>query len=419
MTMIAIAILLLIVAALVLFAVREGFAATATIKNPNSWNAEEYARIKALVPGSAFTDAEIQDVVGGMWSVWTDATRPITLGQIVNYMDRKPEYASRKTAFVNLLKAYYIDQFDYQFAGGHAEVPTTEETPETPATGSEAAAGAGQAAAAVAAAVAGGGTAGAGGSPGGSAQLQCPAGSAAYALYTRGPEYHGVKCVEQRLVYDGVWPQGDATTKPCELDLALVGRTPGTTAGNPKCIRYTGVPELEIMVTGGRTSAGGVSGTSVSSTVATTAAMTGTTTGGSSTSSLGPTNIPAGTKGARVVYGPEWKGLGEGGGLSGGDSTSTRSYPVLLGPEPVASTRIDGVGVIAPSQNYLLGVSGSLPSAGSLGATEMSGFFPYSRVANTELSVDPWRVASAFSTSSYSQKTDPVPFLADFSAFQR
>ena len=400
-----IAILLLIVAVLLLFAVREGFAATATIKNPNSWDAAEYARIKALVPGTAFTDAEIQDVVGGMWPAWTDATRPITTGQLVNYMDRKPEYASRKAAFVNLLKAYYIDQFDYQFAGGHAEVATTaEETPEAPATGSEAAA------------VAVGGTAGTGESAGGSAQLQCPAGSVAYALYTRGPEYHGIKCVEQRLVYDGVWPQGDATTKPCELDLALVGRIPGTTAGNPKCIRYTGVPELEIMVTGGGTAAGGVSGMTALST----ASMTGTTTGGSSTSSLGPTNLPPGTKGARVVYGPEWKGLGEGGaGGAGGDSSKTRSYPVLLGPEPVASTRIDGVGIVAPSQNYLLGISGSLPSLGSLGATEASKYLPYARTPNTEPSIDPWRVSSSFSTASYSQKTDPVPFLADFSAFQR
>jgi hypothetical protein len=154
------------------------------------------------------------------------------------------------------------------------------------------------------------------------------------------------------------------------------------------------------------------SGASVDST----AADVGTT--GGSSNSLGPTNIPAGTKGARVVYGPEWKGLGEG-GISGGDSTSTRSYPVLLGPEPVASTRIDGVGVVAPSQNYLLGISGMLPSADSLGAGELSRFLPFSRPTAPNAGIDPWRVASAFSTASYSQKTDPVPFLADFSAFQR
>jgi len=225
-------------------------------------------------------------------------------------MDRQPVYASRKAEFVNLLKAYYIDQFDFQNPGGHVEVATTTTQPETPVTG----------AAAVATAVASGAMTGAGGS----------------------------------------------------------AITPNTTE----------------------------------------ATTTGTTTGGSSSSSLGPTNTSQGTLEGRLVYGPEWKGVGEG-GVEGGDSTKSRSYPTLLGPKPVPSTRIDGVGIVAPSQNYLLGLSGSLPSMGSLGATEMSRYFPYSRTANTEIGVDPWRVASAFSTSSYSQKTDPVPFLADFSAFQR
>ena len=32
---------------------------------------------------------------------------------------------------------------------------------------------------------------------------------------------------------------------------------------------------------------------------------------------------------------------------------------------------------------------------------------------------DPYRVAKTFSTSSYSSKTEPVPFLTDFSAFQK
>jgi hypothetical protein len=32
---------------------------------------------------------------------------------------------------------------------------------------------------------------------------------------------------------------------------------------------------------------------------------------------------------------------------------------------------------------------------------------------------DPWRVSQTFTSSSYSSKTDPVPFLNDFSAFQK
>lgn len=286
--------LLLLFALLALVVTRERFEATTTIKNPNSWDAAEYERIKGLVSGSTFTDSEIQDIVGGAWPLWSSATRPLTLAQLTSYVERKPEYAPRKAEVINLLKAYYIDQY---------QVGDTRARPEEP--------------------------------------TPAPAPSA---------------------------PQETAPT-------TMTSSPPGTT--------------------------------------------TGTSTGGSSSTSLGPTNLPQGNMPGQMVYGPEWKGFGEGPGPEGGDSTRARSYPSLLGPKPVASTRIDGVGVVPPSQNYQLSISGSLPSAGSLGATEESRFFPYARVANTELSVDPWRVATAFSTSSYSQKTDPVPFLADFSAFQR
>lgn len=284
--------LLLVLLALLLLAVtRERFEATPTVKNPNSWDAAEYARIKAMVPGSAFTDSEIQDIVGGAWSLWSSATRPITMSQLVSYVERKPAYAQRSAEAVNLLKAYYIDQYKPATVVRSAEGET-----ETP-------------------------------SPAAEAPADTPANSS----------------------------------------------PPGT--------------------------------------------GTGTTTGGSS-NTLGPTNLPGTTQG-RAVFGPEWKGLGGGGGVQGGDSSGSRVYPTLIGPQPTASTRIDGVGVVAPSQNYLLGVSGTLPSMESLGATEASKYFPYARPPNTDISVDPWRVSTAFSTASYSQKTDPVPFLADFSAFQR
>jgi hypothetical protein len=36
-----------------------------------------------------------------------------------------------------------------------------------------------------------------------------------------------------------------------------------------------------------------------------------------------------------------------------------------------------------------------------------------------DLIQDPYRVSQQFASSSYSFKTEPVPFLTDFSAFQR
>lgn len=144
--------------------------------------------------------------------------------------------------------------------------------------------------------------------------------------------------------------------------------------------------------------------------------VSGTTTGGTSTSSLGPNS----GGGKYNIWGPEFSGLGAlAPGQRAGDSTTTRNYPVLIGPMGRESTRIDGLGIIPPSKNYQLACDGSLPSPESLGSTECSKYLPYSRVpGDQDLIPDPYRVASAFSTSTYSSKTEPVPFLTDFSAFQ-
>jgi len=61
---------------------------------------------------------------------------------------------------------------------------------------------------------------------------------------------------------------------------------------------------------------------------------------------------------------------------------------------------------------------GTLPNSGGLGSDANSRFLPYSRVpGDMDLVPDPYRISSTFSTSSYSSKTEPAPFLADFSAF--
>jgi hypothetical protein len=102
------------------------------------------------------------------------------------------------------------------------------------------------------------------------------------------------------------------------------------------------------------------------------------------------------------------------------DSSKLNTYPELLGGMIDTSSRIPGAGITAPSKNWTLTQNGSLPNSASLGSDQMSRYFPYSRTpGDMDVIPDPYRVAQTFSTSSYGSKTEPVPFLTDFSAFQR
>lgn len=147
--------------------------------------------------------------------------------------------------------------------------------------------------------------------------------------------------------------------------------------------------------------------------------VTSTTTGGTSGIALGPTSRAASSTG-QLIWGPEYPGMGDGNGMGpGGDSTSSRNYPFLLGPKPDTST-LSPAGIVPPSKSWQLPKNGSLPSPGVLGSTEDSRYFGTSRVpGDQDLIPDPYRVAAAFSTATYSSKTEPVPFLTDFSAFQK
>jgi len=152
---------------------------------------------------------------------------------------------------------------------------------------------------------------------------------------------------------------------------------------------------------------------------------TGTTggqaTGGTSTTSAGPTSGGAATgTPSRRVWGPEYPGMGEGNGNGAEDTTGSRMYPELIGPGGDVSTMYPGAGIGAPSKNWQLSFNGSLPSFGSLGSEEWSKYLPFSRVpGDKDLIPNPYSISSSFTTSSYSSKTEPVPFLADFSAFQK
>lgn len=169
--------------------------------------------------------------------------------------------------------------------------------------------------------------------------------------------------------------------------------------------------------TGGTTTSSANTGATGTTGSATTA---GGTTGGSSTTSAAPTTRRTG---ARGVFGPEFGGFGQGssGNNPHRDSTKTNTYPELLGGgDSKPRTLVDGAGLVNPSKNWQLANDGSLPTSTSLGSDENSKYLPYSRQpGDMDLIPDPYRVSQSYMASSYSFKTEPTPFLTDFSAFLR
>lgn len=130
-------------------------------------------------------------------------------------------------------------------------------------------------------------------------------------------------------------------------------------------------------------------------------AQAATTTGGSSNAvaTAEPSGAPS-TKG-KNIFGPTFVGFGQGDAKNSMDTSKTLEYPELLGGGYDGKKKYDG-----------------LPSSASLGSEENAKFFPFSRSpGDMDLIPDPYRVSSTFTTSSYSSKTEPVPFLTDFSAF--
>jgi hypothetical protein len=149
--------------------------------------------------------------------------------------------------------------------------------------------------------------------------------------------------------------------------------------------------------------------------------MSGNTTGGSSTSSMGPTSGGGGDRRSQV-FGPVFTSIGSiMGGKSTPDSSSTNRYPELLvGQSGKSSTLVEGAGIVPPSKNWQMANDGTLPSSAQLGSDENSKYLPMSRVpGDQDLIPDPYRVSQSYSTANYAFKTEPVPFLTDFSAFQK
>jgi hypothetical protein len=154
------------------------------------------------------------------------------------------------------------------------------------------------------------------------------------------------------------------------------------------------------------------------SAIASQANVTGTTTGGTTASSLGPTSNPNTSRGTNV-WGPQGNGTGEAPNNNTSVNPNQMKYPQLLGGMGGKSgTMIPGVGVVPPSKNVELVKSGQLPTSAGLGSNENSQYLPYSRTpGDQDLVPNPYK--GEFSSSNYSVKNEPVPFLTDFSAFMK
>jgi hypothetical protein len=210
--------------------------------------------------------------------------------------------------------------------------------------------------------------------PGEPQYAKCPSGFTQFSIFT--PTRQSIKCVRNFTMYDADRSRGPSAT-PCKSPSHLVGmRSPPEESGfdfTIKCIVPSGTTDAQVNDTS-RTS--------------------GTTTGGTTGSTRGPNSGGGGDR-RKQVFGPLFMGEGEGGGVKGTDSSKTNKYPQLLGGDGgKASTRIDGAGIVAPTLPFSI------------------------EPGDMELIPDPYRVSQQFSTSSYSSKTEPVPFLTDFSAFQ-
>jgi hypothetical protein len=175
-------------------------------------------------------------------------------------------------------------------------------------------------------------------------------------------------------------------------------------------------PSAPSQTDGQTTSVPAPTGTSTSAVSTPLSSVTGTSTGGTSGVLMGPTSGGGGR--GKTVWGPPFVGTGESKAQGTTDSTKTTQYPELLGGlMGKTSTRIDQVGIVPPSG---AGLDGVLPSSASLGTDANSRFLPYSRQpGDMDVVPDPYRLAKTYSTSSYSPKPEPVPFLADFSAFYK
>ena len=140
------------------------------------------------------------------------------------------------------------------------------------------------------------------------------------------------------------------------------------------------------------------------------------------TGTLAPFDLWKGTKGSRAptmagtkmpVDGPGWGGVGS--STMSRSATSSQPAPALYGPVGGEKHSTSEWGY---SQKNSVDVS-MLPSNESAGSEPSNAYAVTSRVpGDMDLFPNPYIQSSSYSLANGSLKTDPVPFLTDFSAFQ-
>lgn len=364
--------------ALLLLSVREGFSATATIKDPATWDTTEFDRIRKLVtPESTVNNSDIRMFVGGFWSKWTSATSRLTTADVDAYMEtmvqKFPAAAGGRSALTALIVAYYITQGQSVFlsaSGYSAEVPGVTPTPPpstdttTTTTTIE--------------------------RPSTSTQSLRQEIATTYGITTSQTAVIDFVIGKVQSFYDTVYLP-DKTTPTYTQMMGFADAVDMTTV--PSSVGNNFKTHLVEVLQSYFTPQTGVSGAEPPSSVSA---------GPAAGDTAGATGEAGGWTGAagKNVQGPDSGGRGTADNTTGGLGVP-RNYPVLYGG----------------MQSY----ESALPSSKSLGTDPTSKFLPYSRVpGDQDLYPDPYRLGKYFSTSSYSSGKDvpePAPFLADFSKF--
>ena len=354
---------------LVLLSAREGFAATATIKNPTTWDAAELTRIKSMVtPISTISDADIRRVVGGFWGAWDAATERIALADVTAYLDGLQNLGTKRNEYRDLIQKYYIDQGQSTFtvASGYSTSDTDTSSSSSSSETTE------------------------------TTTIERPT-SATQTLKQDIATTMGIPLTDESSInaviakvqsfYDTVYLPDKATPSYTQM----MGFADGVdTETLPSSIKNNFKIHLVTILQSYFAPGGGASPADGSSRSAG-AADTAGAAGGAEEGGW------AGT--GKNVQGPGSGGQGSTDNTTGGLGVP-RNYPVLYGG----------------MQSY----ESAIPSSKSLGSDPTAKFLPYSRVpGDQDVYPDPYRLGKYFSTSSYSSKDapEPAPFLADFSKF--
>jgi hypothetical protein len=424
---------------------REHFEETETIKNPAKWNDFEIQRIREMdtppLDKTKYPNDMIRTIIGGFWNNWKAETEVITVSKIQNYLDSKVKTdanlandprilltTEQRNKYLYILQKYYIDQGRPIFANvnfrqyyGDAEAATATQSIDfiaspDPTTGPSRSS-----------------VVDLSKSP--SAQLELL--KQTISTYTGIPRNDDTKLAYYitpiQNFYDTKYLPKKKQPTLDEIHGYVLTVSDANIPANMKSnfkpsltsiidYWFTEPTDVEPSTTTSSTSSDTTTDTTTTTTTTgtgtgtgtgTSSTTSGTTTGGSSAVTYGP-NSGSSSAFGKNIWGPVFSGMGSPLFNRGTTKTTNADYPVLLGGQSdEESTRIDGIGIVPPSG---AGLSGELPSSASLGSDPNSRFLPgaWNQATGT---TDPYRLMGRYSTSSYSTKPDPVPFLTDFSAF--